>query len=71
MALKVEVNHEHLDKDVEIGINGLPAIPNRGSITLTAEQEEYFAQVNDGQTVKEALKNTYGVKVTGTKEGDV
>lgn len=67
MSLEIKADLKQLPKGELLSVSGLPPIPNGGSITLSKEDEETFLATT-GRTVKDALSNTDGLKVTGTKE---
>jgi hypothetical protein len=67
MALKVTVENAAFPKDHEFEVRGLGLFVNGKTRTITEEEEQTFVSLN-GESVKDATKDSEYIKVEGTSE---
>jgi hypothetical protein len=65
MGLSVKLDLPQYPEDAVLGVAGLGAVENGGTLDVTPEMEQSFISEQGGRTVAEGFEGQDGVTVTG------
>jgi hypothetical protein len=66
MGLSVKLDLPWYPEDAVLGVAGLGAVQNGGTIEVTEEMEQSFMAEQGGRTVEQGFEGQEGVSVTGS-----